>query len=52
MAAKKQRKKPGSPAQSRSSFRPVIINAVFNMAATAATFGAVLLCLILAKHFT
>jgi hypothetical protein len=54
MAAKKQKvknKKP-PPAQSRSSIGSAVIGTTFNMAATLATFASVLLCLIVAKHFT
>jgi len=54
MMTKKQKakdKKP-QPAQSRSPIRSAVIGTVFNMVATAATFGSVLLCLVVAKHFT
>lgn len=53
--AKKQKaknKKPSPPAQSRSPIGSAVIGTVLNMAATLATFGSVLLCLIVAKHFT
>jgi hypothetical protein len=49
MATKKQRAK---KAQSRSPVLSAMIGTTFNMAATAATFGSVLLCLIVAKHLT
>jgi hypothetical protein len=54
MAAKKQKvkNKKAPPAQSRSAILPAMIGTVINMAATAATFGSVLLCLVVAKHFT
>jgi hypothetical protein len=55
MAAKKQKaknKKPPPSAQSRSSIGSAVIGTTFNMAATLATFASVLLCLIVAKHFT
>jgi hypothetical protein len=56
MAAKKQKakdKKPPPPsAQSRSPIGSAVIGTTFNMAATLATFASVLLCLIVAKHFT
>jgi hypothetical protein len=56
MTAKKQKpksKKPSSsPAQSRSSIRSAVVGTVFNMATTVATFGSVLLCLVVVKHFT
>jgi hypothetical protein len=54
MATKKQKainNKP-SPPQSGSSLRSTVIGTTFNMVATLATFGFVLLCLIVAKHFT
>jgi hypothetical protein len=54
MATKKQKaknKKP-HPAQSRSPIRSAVVGTVLDMAATAATFGSVLLCLVIAKHFT
>ena len=38
-------------AQKSSPLRSALIGTVFNMAATTATFGAVLLCLVVAKHF-
>jgi hypothetical protein len=53
MAAKKQKaknKKP-PPAPSRSLIGSAVIGTTFNMASTFATFGSVLLCLIVAKHF-
>jgi hypothetical protein len=37
-------------AQKSSPLRSALIGTVFNMAATTATFGAVLLCLVVAKH--
>jgi hypothetical protein len=46
----KNRKPP--PVQSRLPIRSAVIGTVFNMAATAATFGSVVLCLVVAKHFT
>lgn len=49
MAAKKKKTKP-QPAQSRSPILSAVIGTVFNMAAMAATSGAVLLCLVIAKH--
>jgi hypothetical protein len=55
MATKRQKaknKKPSPPAQSGSSLRSTVIGITFNMVATLATFGSVLLCLIVAKHFT
>jgi hypothetical protein len=39
-------------AQSGSSLQSTIIGTMFNLVATTATFGSVLLCLIVAKHFT
>jgi hypothetical protein len=54
MAAKKQKtrsKRPSPPVQSSSRFRSAIIGTMFNMVATAATFGTVMLCRIVAKHF-
>jgi hypothetical protein len=51
MATKKQKAK-HPPAQSRPPFQSAVIGTVFIMAATAATFAAVLLCLVIAKHFT
>jgi hypothetical protein len=56
MAARKQKangKKPKAEpaAQLRSAFRSALIGTVFNMAATTATCGSVLLCLVVAKHF-
>jgi hypothetical protein len=55
MAAKKQKPKskgPSSPAQSSSPVRSAVLGTVLNMVATIATFGSVLLCLVVAKHFT
>jgi hypothetical protein len=56
MAAKKQKTKSkrSSPpsARSRSSLGSAVIGTIFNMAATLATFASVLLCLVVAKHFT
>jgi hypothetical protein len=52
--AKKQKaksKKLVPTAQSGSSLRSTIIGTMFNMVATTATFGSVLLCLIVAKRF-
>ena len=56
MPAKKQKansnKRKAQPvAQKSSPLRSALIGTVFNMAATTATFGAVLLCLVVAKHF-
>jgi hypothetical protein len=54
MAAKRQNaksKRPSPSAQSSSRVRSAIIGTMFNMVASIATFGAVLLCLIVAKHF-
>jgi hypothetical protein len=55
MAAKKQKtnsKRPSPPAQSSSRVRTAIVGTMFNVVATAATFGTGMLCLIVAKHFT
>jgi hypothetical protein len=55
MAAKGQKpksKKPSPAAQSRSPIRSAVLGTVLNMAATVATFGSVLLCLVVAKHLT
>jgi hypothetical protein len=54
MVKKKQKAKDRKPqpVQSRLPIRSAVIGAVFNMAATAATFGSVVLCLVVAKHFT
>jgi hypothetical protein len=56
MAAKKQKpksKKPSSsPPQNRLPIRSAVVGTVLNMAATIATFGSVLLCLVVAKHLT
>jgi hypothetical protein len=55
MAAKKQKtksKRPSPPAQSSSRVQSALIGTVLNMMATAATFGSVVLCLIVVKHFT
>jgi hypothetical protein len=56
MAAKKQKAKskrpPPSSARSRSSPGSAVIGTIFNIAATLATFASVLLCLVVAKHFT
>jgi hypothetical protein len=56
MTTKKQKpksKKPSSPpAQNRSPIRLAVVGTVLNMAATIATFGSVLLCLVVAKHLT
>jgi hypothetical protein len=56
MAAKKQKANGKTPKvqpanQTRSAFRSALVGTVFNMAATTATCGSVLLCLIAAKHF-
>jgi hypothetical protein len=53
MAAKKQKAKNYKPpAQSSRPFRSVVIGTVLNMSATLAASGSVLLCLVVAKHFT
>jgi hypothetical protein len=53
MATKKQKAKSKQPpVQSRSAIGLAMISTTFNMAATLATFGSALLCLIIAKHFT
>jgi hypothetical protein len=55
MAAKGQKpksKKPSPAAQNRSPIRSAVLGTVLNMAATIATFGSVLLCLVVAKHLT
>jgi hypothetical protein len=55
MAAKKQKtksKRPSPPVQSSSRVRSALIGTVLNMVATVATLGSVLLCLVVAKHFT
>jgi hypothetical protein len=52
MVTKKQKaKNKAAPAQSRSPMLSAVIGTVFNMATTAAAFGSVLLCLVIAKHF-
>ena len=54
MVAKKQKPKskgPSSPAQSSSPVRSAVLGTVLNIVATIATFGSVLLCLVVAKHF-
>ncbi len=56
MAAKKQKasssKRKAQPvAQTSSPLRSALIGTMFNMAATTATFGSVLLCLIAANRF-
>jgi hypothetical protein len=42
----------GAIVQSRSSIGSTVIGTRFGIAAILATFGSVLLCLIVAKHFT
>jgi hypothetical protein len=39
-----------SPFQGTPS--PAMVDTLFNMVATTASFGSVLLCLVVAKHFT
>jgi hypothetical protein len=53
MAAKMQKAKNKKPAPKmrRSPVLPAVIGTLFNMVATIATFGSVLLCLVVAKHF-
>ena len=55
MAAKRtntKSKKPAPAARYRSRIRSAAIGSAFNMVATTASFGSVLLCLIIAKHIT
>jgi hypothetical protein len=55
MAAQKKKtknRKPPPPAQARPPIGSAVIGTMFNMVATTATFGSVLLCLIVAKRFT
>jgi hypothetical protein len=55
VSAKKQKsnsKKPSLLPQSSSPVRSVVLGTMLNMFATIATFGSVLLCLVVAKHFT
>jgi hypothetical protein len=52
MATKKQKAKKSQPPKSRSPLLSAMIGTVFNMTATIATFGSVLLYLIVAKQFT
>jgi hypothetical protein len=52
MATKKQKAKKPLLARSRSPVLSAMIGTMLNMAAAAATFGSVLLCLVVAKHFT
>ena len=56
MATKKQKlkskKSSSPPAQPSPQIRSALIGTVVNMAATITTFGSVLLCLVVAKHFT
>jgi hypothetical protein len=40
------------PTAQSGSLRSTIIGTMFNLVATTATLGSVLLCLIVAKHFT
>jgi hypothetical protein len=53
MVTKKQKpkSKKATPTQSRSAVLSVLIGTVLNMAATAATCGAALICLVVVKHF-
>jgi len=52
MATKRQKAKKLQPPKSRSPILSAVIGTVFNMTVTIAMFGSVLLCLIVAKHFT
>jgi hypothetical protein len=55
VSVKKQKsnsKKPSLLSQSSSPVRSAVLGTVLNMFATIATFGSVLLCLVVAKHFT
>jgi hypothetical protein len=54
MATKKQKakSKKATPARSRSAVLPLLIGTVLNMTLTAATCGAALICLVVAKHLT
>jgi hypothetical protein len=52
MATKKQKAEKSQPPKSRSPLLSTMIGTVFNMTATIATFGSVLLYLIAARHFT
>jgi hypothetical protein len=54
MAANRQKAKNKMPAlvQSRSRVLLAMVGTLFNMVSTTATFGSVLLCLVVAKHFT
>ena len=52
MATKKQKAKKPQPAKSPSPVMLAVIGTVFNMTATIATLGSVVLYLIAAKHFT
>jgi hypothetical protein len=51
MVKKKQRQKASFAGAFPTMFRSVVIVAVINMAATAATFWFVLLCLVVARQF-
>jgi hypothetical protein len=48
--ANSNKRKAQAVAQKPSPLRSALIGTVFNMVATTATFGAVLLCLVVAKH--
>jgi hypothetical protein len=56
MATKKQKLKSKKSSsllpQNRSPIQSAVVGTVLNMAATIATFGFVLLCLVGAKHLT
>jgi len=54
MAARKQKSKikKAPAAQSGSAILSAMSGTMLNMTATAVTFGSVLLCLFVAKHFT
>jgi hypothetical protein len=49
--ANSKKRKAQPVTQKSSPLRSALIGTVFNMAATTVTFGAVLLCLVVAKHF-
>jgi hypothetical protein len=55
MVTKRQKpksNKPSPPAENRSPIRSAVVGTVLNMVATIATFGSVLLCLVVAKQLT
>jgi hypothetical protein len=54
MAAQKKTKnrKPPPPTQARSTIGSAVIGTMFNMVATTVSLASVLLCLIVARHFT